>query len=900
VANVTARRPGGLLRAAVIGLVCIVAFGRPADAGSEPTLRVVLADDGAPAAVTVTAEAADGREHAESTLSRRRPVASFVLQPGDYEVGLRTADGQSAVARVWLEAGATVVLGASVAAGQPMLVPQVTFQSTEGARFNARALGDLPVDDLSGLVETAAPFVISDRMSTGGLGIGRSALLAARGESWTTTTVSVGGIEVRSPTSSGRLPAVGDLAFAEAVVAASGLSAVEIDTPGLVVEVFPKRGGRAWSGAFDASVTTPGMVGENAIAGAPSFERIEDWRAASFGAGGPMGERAGAFVSASFARATHTERDRPAVLSSSTEAVSANVDTWLGNGHRIDMIAAFEAAAYPYDDRVQLTDPAVDDRARFGRAQVRWQGNAGTGHISVAAAYQRGAWRPEVSSSATGGVVDRVFDGVVPRPPADVVHEHVDLQADWRAGGRRWGGTLHEVRAGVSLRNIRATRETLALPVVAETVQRQAARVWMPVSFPGASVRHLREARLYVADRLAVGSSATLDLGVRADLVDGSTDGSNVGLDWRTVSPRAALRWHVGALSLFAGGGRYTGGDPIAFLGAGDPGEVTWAVHRWSDPDGDGSFVAGEAGPQVMRSGLGPAVASLDPDLRAPRSAEWTAGVEVRPNSFSVLRGAIVIRRQTGLVGLVNTGLTAADFRTITIDDIGADEGSEHDDQQLVIYERLPSAYGRDALLLTNPADAAPVRHDGIEVTYELRSPRWLMIFGATAYRTVGRGGAQGFRALENDPLAFGGRYWNPNARQDQEGRLFFDRAYVGKWTTAYRAPGDVRLAAIVRYQDGQPFTRYAAVPDLVTGPEIVHAYPMGRTRFTYTATVDARIEKGFTWAAGRRASLRVDIFNLTNHANELEEDVWTGPSFRRSTIVQPPRTMRVGMEIAF
>ena len=902
--STTSVRTPGRLRAETVALLLLgIILLIPAGAAAEPLLRVVLRGD-PPAAATLTVEAVEGRDRSDAVLSQRRPVASFEgLGPGDYDVRLTTPDGRTVTERVTLEVGTTVVLDASLpgsGTSTPALVPQVRYQSTEGARFGPRALNDLPIDDLSGLVETAAPFVVSDRMSTGGLGIGRSALVSTRGQSWATTGVSIGGIPLRSPTTSGRLPLIGDLTSADAVVAASGLSAIEVDTPGLVLEVFPKRGGRSWSGAFDASVTTPGMVGENAVPGAPSIERIEDWRAASLGMGGPLGDRAGAFVAASFARATHTERDGEAVLTSTTRAVSAHVDSMLGARHRLDMMAAFEAAAYPSDDRLQLANPYVDDRARFGRAHVRWSGAAGDGHINVAAAFQRGSWQPDVTAGVAGGVIDRVFDGAVPRPPADVVHEHLDVRADWTAAARRWGGASHEVRAGIAFRNTTATRATLALPVVGETVQREAARVWIPASSPAGSTRHLREARAYVADRVTVGPSVTIDLGVRADLADGSTDGSETAIDWRTVSPRAALRWHTGAVSVFAGAGRYAGGDPVAFLAAGDPGEVTWDVHRWTDPDGDGTFTAGEAGALVMRSGFGPAVTSIDPDLRAPRTTEWTVGMEVRPTSYSALRGAIVIRRQTDLVGLVNTGLTAADFRVLTIDDIGADEGSAHDDQQLTVYERLPSGYGRDAIILTNPSDADPIRHDGIEVTYELRSPRWLMIFGATAYRTVGRGGAQGFRALENDPLALGDRYWNPNARQDLEGRLFFDRAYVGKWTTSYRAPGDVRLAAIVRYQDGQPFTRYAAVPDLATGPEIVHAYPMGRTRFTYTATVDARIEKGFRWGAGRRAAMRVDIFNLTNHANEVEEDVWTGPDFRRSTIVQPPRTVRVGMEVEF
>jgi hypothetical protein len=45
---------------------------------------------------------------------------------------------------------------------------------------------------------------------------------------------------------------------------------------------------------------------------------------------------------------------------------------------------------------------------------------------------------------------------------------------------------------------------------------------------------------------------------------------------------------------------------------------------------------------------------------------------------------------------------------------------------------------------------------------------------------------------------------------------------------------------------------------------------------------------------------VRLDVFNLTNHRNEVEEDVVTGPLFRRSTAVQPPRTLRFGLRFDF
>ena len=79
---------------------------------------------------------------------------------------------------------------------------QVATTCGEAAHFDARAMRDLPsAEDLWSLVDSAAPFVIADRVSTGGLGTGRSALVGSRGESWGLTTVLVDGLPVvRLPT----------------------------------------------------------------------------------------------------------------------------------------------------------------------------------------------------------------------------------------------------------------------------------------------------------------------------------------------------------------------------------------------------------------------------------------------------------------------------------------------------------------------------------------------------------------------------------------------------------------------------------------------------------------------------------------------------------------------------
>jgi hypothetical protein len=82
-------------------------------------------------------------------------------------------------------------------------------------------------------------------------------------------------------------------------------------------------------------------------------------------------------------------------------------------------------------------------------------------------------------------------------------------------------------------------------------------------------------------------------------------------------------------------------------------------------------------------------------------------------------------------------------------------------------------------------------------------------------------------------------------------------------------------------------------------GTEPIPTYPRGGQRFTFTGTLDARVE----WRLSRDAralGLVLEAFNLANMANEVEEDIATGPAFRTITAVQPPRVIRVGLRVGF
>ena len=114
-----------------------------------------------------------------------------------------------------------------------------------------------------------------------------------------------------------------------------------------------------------------------------------------------------------------------------------------------------------------------------------------------------------------------------------------------------------------------------------------------------------------------------------------------------------------------------------------------------------------------------------------------------------------------------------------------------------------------------------------------------------------------------------------------------------------YRFPWRTRLGAILRYQDGQPFSRLVIAPNLTQGPTVVRSYANGGSAFSYIGTLDIRVQKAFTTGRAEVAAI-MDLYNLPNLANEVTEHIVTGTMFRTPIALQPPRTALLGVRVTF
>jgi hypothetical protein len=856
-----------------------------------------------PATVTggASIEITSDREPERRWTSRADPESGATvsgLPPATYNVIVAPVTGLVVQLDVRLEANEIVSLDFVPAAGGSTAEIRITDRrrQSQGTHFDGETLRRLPTGaGLWGLLDTAAPFVIVDRMDGGGLGVTTPARVGSRGAPWRDTSIRLGEVTVaHGAVSADQLGIIPTLDSFDAVVVSSGSAAADVDSPGATISLVPKRPGARRQGAINLSLTPSFLVATNATTTAPSIARLESWR--GFGAqyGGPLSRRVGAFISSDLISSRERDRGATRDLSSSLKSVFGHLIVNPRDRTQARLLLGFQQAEQPYRSQRGFFALATE-RDDFTHVQAAVDHHTTNGsRFEFGLGYQRGEFRSQDTLSTVS--IDRLTDGLV---MPDVSNGSVDA-TDFRVqfASRELRG--HVIEAGFTRSHSTSNLRVVSRPRIGELVAGYAARVWQSdAPLERDSLRDVSNLAGYVSDRIRLGSSATADVGLRFARSHGSASGAAGRISWAGVLPRAAIRWSPSPITLFAGYGRYQPRLPVHLLSFGDPGEPLRKVYRWNDADGNGAVTTpNEIGTLIALGGRAPSVASIDPALKTPHTDEFTFGGERRFGTSVVLSATGTIRHEQNIPRSVNTGVPLSSYQVRLVPDQGVFYDSSDDDRLLPVYDRLPESFGNDHFLLTNVVDDT-ASYEGIEIAVRVTRPRWWSFAGASAYRSEVAGANRGFKSDENDHGVIGEIFENPNANSYAFGRSFFDRAYVLKWATGFEPAPHVSAAVVARYQDGQPFSRLVVVPDLAQGPELVAAYPSGRTRFTFTATIDARLEARFP--VGRaQGAFRVEIYNLTNHGLEVEESSLTGANFRRTTAVQPPRTLRLGFHVAF
>jgi hypothetical protein len=764
-----------------------------------------------------------------------------------------------------------------------------------GTTIEADVLQDLPIgDNLYALLETTQAEVIADRFNAGGLNTGGPARLGGFLGSSSQTVFRVGDLNISDPNGTGEA-----LLFPEAMPwqrlrVETGLMPAHINTPGLAVTLEPRRRSPAWTGTIAGSGSGGSLAAGAPADQPPPIARLDEYARGAAFVSGPITDALGLAAGGAWAGSRGLFRELEPISRNTLASGFAHLTLAASANREIRAFGSLQHAERPFQEWLSFQDATAKTSDTAVHVQSTWEERLSSG----------GRWRAfggftQRSRKHEFGVPSVVMERISAGPVPEVIDEAADRTTRRLAGGLRLApsaaaGSRHEVEFGVDVDAASTSARNQFAGTVHELIDSSRARIWNYDTGNLESRRRVVTTSAYAADRISLSQTLTLDASLRTELVHGYAEGAETNVNWLTLLPAARLRWQ------FADRG------PVALVGGYVRSANTLTLNwlAYGDPAAPVARVAAAARPGVLVARVGPGTGGnssfsrIDDDLRRPYTDEFVVGIESgrRESMRFTLTG--IARHEGNLLAVVNTGVPASGYSTIEIQDEYIFLRNPEDDRTLTVYNRLPSAFGRDSYLLTNSElDAA---HSlALKLTAERATERLFILFAATAYLSEGSGGNRGYGPRENDQDMPGELLTNPNAATYSRGRLFTDRGFTIKWTTRYRMPYDITLGAIARYQDGQPFSRLVVVPDLNQGTEAVQAYSNGGTRFTFTGTLDLRLQKGFRVGATRIDAL-FDAYNLLTRSNEVEEYVVTGPAFRTSTAIQPPHSLHLGLRLTF
>jgi hypothetical protein len=774
---------------------------------------------------------------------------------------------------------------------------KVTVEGTRVGRvIGGEDLRELPAGSTAtALVETLDGPTIVDRVDDGGLSVGDPVHLEAHGSSSSDAAYAVGSADLTGGLGTGTPLVTLDRDAYESVGILETALPVEWGAGGPNLALRPRAGGPAWAGDVAGTVSP---TESPSTASPPPIAQMLSLSEGSVSLGGPLvPERLTAFVHGSLSHIRSIEEGDSFSMPGERASLLARVSAEPGGSTGLVFTGAYESALRPFPGRDRFLDRDVLERDHGGFVSVEARTRGASSLLSLAASLSFGDRHPSGAVPAGAGSIDSVTDG----PVAAALGASQGSETHWTVSAR-WDGSAgsgNRLTLGAEAGGSSATLSGVGSESpVGELVDGIPARAWV-YGFPGTARPSLSRLALYAGDELRLGR-LVLEGGLRFEHWSGGEEGSAV--DWNRVLPRiqASYALHPG-LRAFGSYGLYGRRLTLDTLLVGDPMGPQGTVYLWKDPNHNGVVDPGELGPLLSVVGPGsatPGTSSIAPGLLEPKTDEVVVGLDWRPGgSRIVLSGNR--RRAADLLGLANVGVPASDYAVSYVEDPGSDFVGGTTVQQLPIYSRDPSSFGQDRYLLEN-APGLTVLSEGVEL--EVTTPvtaRFLLRISGAVYKASGTGVNPGYQVGENDPGILGQILVDPNAATFAYGRLFSDRAETLKVAGTFRAPWDLLFSGIARYQDGQPFARLVIAPGLPQGAEAVMAFARGLSRFHDLLTVDLRAEKTLR-LGGVRPSVLVQVMNAFGSSGEIEEDVVTEPTYRRTTAVYSPREFLLGLRLAF
>ena len=214
---------------------------------------------------------------------------------------------------VWLGSAAAAT-AQPVPAPAPAEAPRPIIIETT---LPAWVLRDMPASGtIYSLLETVHPDVVSNRIEGGGMYPSSPAHIGAHGSSWTQTLFRVGDINISDPDGSGTPLALPGVLEWERVDVNTGMMGVEVNAPGMVLHLTPRRPSRTWIRQIEGVTGPPELQAGRAVPSPPTIAHLHRYGNASVLISGPLRDRLGVVFAGSYSRATRLDRANPVELDS--------------------------------------------------------------------------------------------------------------------------------------------------------------------------------------------------------------------------------------------------------------------------------------------------------------------------------------------------------------------------------------------------------------------------------------------------------------------------------------------------------------------------------------------------------------------------------------------------------
>jgi hypothetical protein len=923
------QRPA-LIPVLIMAFASLFSYSRSAAAAGRPgsLTGIALDSTGNPiAGLEISLSSEDGLYDLETESGSDGSFALCGIPPGDYFLNVEHLEGipRSSPVRIVFEPEQTYYLRI---VGGDMFRIDLTDVSARTVidEFQVQSLPS--ADNAWSLIEGQDLSATTNRIDVGGVWASLPALWSSRGSvSWTQSSYLINGMDATDPYDTGTPLFYPDIEALRFVVHDNGRFPIADSSPGGTFDFIPKEGTSDYHGSISAFFTAPGMSSGSIPSrlqeeGISERTKLDFFGNASAQFSGPVvPEKLYLFASLSY---LNLRRDIAEFSPDDKGTVSSallNLTYPFGRGS-LNLFWTGQIVRHPTAGAARDVpfSATLDQKNIFNVFQLIWRLRfCPSHHFELGVAFNKGNSSSQFQDGVAAPHGEEVFKKIPSGAAATAGQEDrstLVLQAKGQAllGGSR---IRQQVDYGFALRRASSSTETEIFDNIhlhyLDDTPFEIVRFNTPLRHQERSL----DMHLFAEDKVFLPSQASLSFGLHLISTRGWVPGtipmatpgfperdSGGTINWLHLSPRLGLALPLSSdrsLTFRVSAGRYFFLLPLSYLTYENPQALGGLAYPWTDRNEDGRIQSDETGPLWRREG--PYFTRIDPDLKRPYTDEYSVSFTKIFRNSLYLTLAGFYRETRHLVETLNTGVPLTAYDPVQIYDPGDDSiPGNHDDLYLIVYDQRKESLGQDYFLLTNPdPDSRVNRYRGLDLTLVKKFSRSsVFFFSVTATEAIGTS-SPGNTEYENDDGVIGALYDNPNTFLFAKGRLRFDRAYTARLGWSVPIPAGFRLSGLVKYYDGQPFSRKIIVTGLNQGPFYVQAFSRGVARYEFNMTVDLRLEKSIPLGKAR-GRIFLDIYNVFNWALATEENEWTGPDFtlRYATEVQSPRVARLGIRYEF